>query len=176
MKYRIVELDNKYLKQITNFRNELLSCGSTMDGAGSLRKIADPKKWILDCKLYEKIETCPPLMPISKVYLYVDEDDKLVGMIQIRPDAENHPFLSVYGGHIGYCVLPSRRRQGIGTNMLKDILPICKNKFELDKIMISCVEGNIGSRKIILTNGGKFDSKVYYPAKNKNLEHYWISL
>ena len=82
----------------------------------------------------------------------------------------------LYGGHIGYSVRPSKRKQGIGTKMLKDFLPICVNDYHLKKVLITCHKDNEGSRRIILNNGGKYEKDIYYPADNTYLERYWISL
>ena len=43
---------------------------------------------------------------------------------KIRPVL--NAYLEKFGGHIGYCVAPSERRKGYATQMLHDILPLCK--------------------------------------------------
>ena len=175
-KYILKKPDLSYSEQIVNYRNEFLQCDSSMDGTGRLRSIDDPEKWILDNLLMEKEDTCPMGLSLAFQYIYVDEDDNLVGMIQLRPKAMSHPYLRQYGGHIGYSVLPSRRRQGIGKKMLKDFLPICKSEYNLDRVMISCLKDNEASRRIIVGNGGVFEKEVYYAPEEKELQRYWIEL
>ena len=84
-------------------------------------------------------------------------------------------YLEKYGGHIGYSVAPSERRKGYASQMLKLALPKCK-ELGIDKVLITCIEDNIGSRKTILANGGVYESSVYEPDEKINLERYWIDL
>ena len=108
------------------------------------------------------------------LFIYVREDDnKIVGMIQIRHCFNE--YLEKYGGHIGYSVAPSERLKGYGSIMLKLTLPYCK-KLGLSRVLITCVKGNIGSRKIILKNSGIYESTVYEPDKDVFFERYWIDL
>ena len=59
--------------------------------------------------------------------------------------------------------------------MLKAVLPYCK-ELGLDKILITCIDGNIGSEKTILNNGGVYESTVCEPDRNLNLKRFWITL
>lgn len=59
--------------------------------------------------------------------------------------------------------------------MLKAILPYCK-EIGLDKILISCIDNNIGSEKTILNNGGIYESTVYEQDRKRNLKRFWITL
>lgn len=59
--------------------------------------------------------------------------------------------------------------------MLKAVLPYCK-EIGLDKILITCIEGNTGSEKTILNNGGVYESSVYEQCENRKLKRFWISL
>lgn len=84
-------------------------------------------------------------------------------------------YLSEFGGHIGYSVKPSERRKGYATSMLNAILPYCR-EIGLDKILITCIDGNIGSEKTILNNGGIYESTVYEPCEKCSLKRFWIAL
>ena len=62
--------------------------------------------------------------------------------------------------------------------MLNAVLPYCK-EIGLEKILISCIDGNIGSEKAILNNGGVYESTVYEPRrkfrmKRHKLKRFWI--
>ena len=102
-----------------------------------------------------------------------EEDDKIVGMLQIRHYFND--YLEKYGGHIGYSVAPSERRKGYASQMLKTALPKCK-ELGIDKVLITCIDNNEGSRKTILSNGGVYESSVYEPNEKVYLERYWINL
>ena len=59
--------------------------------------------------------------------------------------------------------------------MLKMALLFCK-QLELDKVLITCKDNNIGSEKTILANGGVYESTVYEPDRNVDLKRFWITL
>lgn len=82
---------------------------------------------------------------------------------------------SKFGGLIGYSIKLDERRKGYAASMLKAILPYCK-EIGLDKILISCIDSNIGSEKTILNNGGVYESTVYEQDKKRNLKRFWITL
>ena len=46
----------------------------------------------------------------------------------------------------------------------------------IDKVMITCVDGNIGSEKTILANGGVYEYTIHEPNENKDLKRFWITL
>ncbi len=61
-----------------------------------------------------------------------------------------------------------------GTGPLRRMaLPFCK-EIGLTKILITCIDGNIGSEKTILANGGAYDATVYEPDNKIKLKRFWI--
>ena len=175
MSYRFDVVKPKYYDTIRDYRNEFLACDSSFDGCNQLNNYDDIEKWDLNCKLFENINTLPPGYSMSFLYVYL-RDDEVVGMVDIRPKAMEHFYLNQYGGHIGYSVKPSARNSGIGSRMLKDCLKLCKDIYQLDKVLITCRQDNIASKKIIIKNGGIFEEKVFCPPENCMIERYWISL
>ncbi|MBQ4166062.1 MAG: GNAT family N-acetyltransferase [Oscillospiraceae bacterium] len=170
----LVRPSSEYAAQITEYRQEFLDIGSAMDGTGSLRRIDDPEEYINVCRKYEEPTTVPShLVPATQFFFIRESDNKLVGMIQIRHYLND--FLEKFGGHIGYSVRPSERRKGYAKEMLKMALPCCK-EIGLEKVLITCIDGNIGSEKTILANGGIYESTVHEPNENENLKRFWIAL
>lgn len=100
-------------------------------------------------------------------------DNKVVGIINIRH--ELNEYLFNYGGNIGYSILPSERRKGYAYKQLLLGLEFCKS-LNIDKVLITCVDYNIGSRKTIEKAGGVLENIVFNPNKKTNERRYWIDL
>jgi predicted acetyltransferase len=64
------------------------------------------------------------------------------------------------GGHIGYDVRPSARRQGHATAMLRAVLPLAR-AMGIDPALLTCDIDNVGSRRVIEANGGVFENELY---------------
>lgn len=171
---KLIEPTTEYNRQIQAYRKEFLDCGDSMDGTSHLRRFEEPEKWIEYCRLSKDPENVSEGSVPATQYIFVrEEDDKIVGMLQIRHYF--NAYLEKYGGHIGYSVSPSERRKGYASQMLKLALPKCR-ELGMEKVLITCIEDNIGSRKTILANGGEYESTVYEPEVKVNLERYWIEL
>lgn len=100
------------------------------------------------------------------------EDNKLVGIINIRHKLNN--YLLNYGGHIGYSILPSERRKGYAYRQLLLGLNFCK-KLNIDKVLVTCKEYNIGSIKTIEKAGGILENTIFNESKGVNERRYWIN-
>lgn len=164
----------EYAEQILECKKEYLAADSSMDGCGPLRRTEDPMEYIQKCALEEDPKTCPaPLVPATQLVLIRKADDRVLGFLQIRH--EFNEYLSTFGGHIGYSVRPSERRRGYAKEMLRLALPYCR-EIGLDQVLITCMDGNIGSEKTILANGGVYESTVHEPLARVDLKRFWITL
>ena len=170
----LVEPCEEYAEQIAEYKQAFLDADSSMDGCGPLRRCEDSLTYIAECKKYTSPETLPEGWVISTQFFYVRKyDNRLVGMIQVRHYFND--WLSKFGGHIGYSVRPSERRLGYAKEMLRMALPFCRD-IGLDKVLITCIDGNIGSEKTILANGGVYESTVLEPNDNVELKRFWVTL
>ena len=86
---------------------------------------------------------------------WVDGDDYL-GRLSVRHELND--WLREFGGHIGYVVRPSARRQGNASTMLAAALPIARD-LGIDPVLITCDADNAGSRRVIESNGGVFEDQ-----------------
>ena len=164
----------EYASQIIEYRQEFLDAGDSMAGTGPLRRFENPEEYIKICAEYEDPTTVPShLVPATQFFFIRKSDNKLVGMIQIRHRFND--YLEKYAGHIGYSVRPSERRKGYAKEMLRMTLPFCR-EIGIDKVMITCIDGNIGSEKTILANGGVYEYTIHEPNENKDLKRFWITL
>ena len=171
---KLIEPTTEYSRQIRAYRKEFLDSGDSMDGTDGLRRIEDPEKWIERCKMFKDPDTVPDGLVPATQYIFVrEDDDKIVGMLQIRHCFND--FLEKFAGHIGYSVAPSERRKGYASQMLRLALPKCRD-LGIDRVLITCIDSNVGSRKTILSNGGVYESTVFEPDEKVYLERYWIDL
>lgn len=165
---------SEYASQIAEYRQEFLDAGDSMDGCGPLRRIEDPEEYIKICKDYEDPDRVPSHLVLATQFFFIRKcDNKLVGMLQVRHYFNE--YLEKYAGHIGYSVRPSERRKGYAKEMLKAALPFCR-EIGLAKVLISCIDGNVGSEKTILANGGVYESTVHEPNEDRDLKRFWIEL
>ena len=171
---KLIEPSMEYAQQILAYRKEFLDCGDSMDGTEGLRRYEDPKDWIERLDSLKDPSKIPPKMVPATQYMFVrEDDDKIVGMIDIRHYLNEH--LAQFGGHIGYSVAPSERRKGYASQMLRMVLPKCR-ELGIEKVLITCIKGNEGSKRTILKNGGVYESTVYESDEGIYLERYWIDL
>ena len=172
--YILIKPTDEYSTQIAEYRQEFLDAGDSMDGCGSLRVMENSFDFIKKCKDYESEDTLPEGRVIATQFLLIRIcDNRLVGMIQVRHYFND--YLEKYAGHIGYSIRPSERRKGYAKQMLKMTLPFCR-EIGLDKVLITCIDGNIGSEKTILANGGVYESTIHDPNENVELKRFWIKL
>ena len=83
-------------------------------------------------------------------------------------------FLRNEGGHIGYCIRPTERCKGYGTDMLKGALAFC-GLIGLHDIIISCDKENKASAGVIKNCGGVLDDEFYSETFHVVVQRYKIS-
>ena len=77
--------------------------------------------------------------------------DRYLGSIQLRHELS--PVLAELGGHIGYDVRPSARRQGVASTALRDVVRRA-GELGLTEVLVTCDENNVGSRRTAESAGG----------------------
>lgn len=99
--------------------------------------------------------------------------DVYVGRLDIRHRLNDN--LRLFGGHIGYDIRPSMRRRGYGTRALQLGL-IEARKLHIDRVLVTCSEHNIASRKIIEANGGVLEDLIPTRFRPELTCRYWIDV
>lgn len=113
----------------------------------------------------------PGWVPSTEYWLI--EGNKFIGRMGLRHEL-NDSLLKV-GGHIGYEIRPSKRRQGYGKEILR--LGLAKAQARgLHHVLVTCDEDNIGSKKIIEANGGVLENALVLPDSPVRKLRYWIDL
>ncbi len=93
---------------------------------------------------------------VPSTLLWWVERDRWLGRLSLRHRLT--PFLRDIGGHIGYFVPPSARRQGHATAMLGAALPWARD-LGIDPVLITCDHDHVASRRVIESNGGVLDDR-----------------
>jgi predicted acetyltransferase len=107
----------------------------------------------------------PHHVPQTVFWLYMDSYP--VGFGKLRHYLNED--LRKSGGHIGYTIRPSERGKGYGTVMLAELLKSAED-LGIKDVMLTCVESNIASRRVIELNNGVLEEN------ESGKCNYWIHL
>ncbi len=108
---------------------------------------------------------------VPATMFWLIDKGELIGRVQIRHKLTE--FLLREGGHIGYYIRPSKRKMGYGTRIFQLALMETK-KIGLSKVLVTCDDNNIASRKIIETNGGVLENIIEIENGKPRKRRYWI--
>jgi len=108
----------------------------------------------------------------ESIFWLIDRHE-FIGRVSVRHELNEN--LSKIGGHVGYEIRPSKRRKGYGKRILELGLKEAK-KLDLKKVLVTCDSYNLGSKKIIESNGGVFENELFIDDSNVGKLRYWIDL
>jgi predicted acetyltransferase len=95
------------------------------------------------------------------------DEAEMVGFLAIRHRLND--FLLRKGGHIGYSVRPSRRREGHASRALGLALPQAR-RLGIDRALVTCDDDNVGSLRTIESQGAVLENI------EEGNRRYWIDL
>jgi predicted acetyltransferase len=110
-------------------------------------------------------ETPRPERHVPCTTLWWVEGDDYLGRLAIRHRLND--FLLDVGGHIGYDVRPTRRREGHATGMLRQALPWART-LGIDPALVTCDDDNVGSIRVIEAAGGTLEDV------RRDKRRYWV--
>ena len=155
----IDELDNEYKFEGTNNLKMALISGYEV--------------WLLQNEKDKTIEEKYPDWSNATNYIMIDENNHVYGCCTLRHTIKGN--LINIGGNIGYAIRPSERKKGYGKKQLQLILEKAK-EHNLKKVLITCKENNIASKKTIESFNPTADTKVPSQFPNIMELRYWIEL
>jgi predicted acetyltransferase len=163
------ELKVSFLAAMAEFAEE----GRTGDGSGIGRDLENwTGRWESDegfaayvaARVVERERVDDPDWVLNTNLWWVDGKE-YIGRMSIRHELND--WLREVGGHIGYDVRRSRRREGHATAMLAAALPIARS-LGIERALLTCDADNVASRLVIERNGGVFEDQ-----RGEKLR-YWV--
>ena len=171
MHIQLIKPNEQYKNKILDYKAEFVANNEVLHGSAGLDKIDNFEEWYrLILQNSSEHTVMQDLVPAS-TFIAVDENDEIVGMIDIRHRLND--FLFKQGGHIGYSVRKSQRRKGYATKMLSMALDVCKS-LGIEKCLITCDKTNIASARTIMKSGGILENEII--DGEEIISRYWISL
>jgi predicted acetyltransferase len=132
---------------------------------------ADFDALLARCEADARGEALPEGFVPHTTYWLVSDGRDIVGASNLRHRL--NPKLLREGGHIGYGIRPSARRKGYGMEILRQSLRRAAEK-GIARALVTCGKGNLGSARIIVANGGVFESEEFDAERNEVVQRYWI--
>jgi len=97
-------------------------------------------------------------VPRLPSHIFWLDDGEFCGVINLRFVAGSDLLPDYVSGHIGYAVVPWKKRRGYATCALALMLPVAR-EVGLSRVEITCDEDNEPSRRVIEKNGGMLTGK-----------------
>lgn len=149
-----------------------------IDGAGLDRGLSPDREacaaFVEKAELYGRRGAELPEGHVPCDWFWITDDGEVVGFIAFR--RELNDWLRRVGGHIGYSVRPSRRRQGVVRAALNLVLDRARAD-GYERVMLTCDDDNPGSYRTIEGAGGVLqDVSEAEDAGHPLLRRYWIAL
>jgi predicted acetyltransferase len=162
----------EYKEKLMDYKREFIENGDNMAGTAGLKNAETFEEWYSAFLDNSKEQTVRQGLVPATTYMAVSADDeRLIGMIEIRHRLNE--YLVNRGGHIGYSIRKSERKQGYATEMLALALNECV-KLNIRKVLITCDKNNVASAKTMINNGAKLENEI--PEGNRITQRYWITL
>ena len=154
-----------FLQGLREFKRE-----GAMQQYSVTRLSADFDTFVYRLTLERNSHILPP-NTVPQMNFWLIDDDTYIGSLRISLALND--FLRRIGGHIGYQIRPSRRCRGYGRELLH--LGLFKaRELGLERVLVTCDEDNIGSKKVIEYNGGQFEDAVSVEGSRARKLRYWI--
>lgn len=166
------EYESKAIAYIDEFHEH----GAHINGTGALDSYIGKdgyQSWLCKIRNEADIANVSGGMSPGYTYFYVDGDDEIVGMINIRIN-KNSEFVRNEIGNIGYSIRPTMWGRGLATQMLKGALEFLNPL--ANEITLVCASDNAASERVIQKCGGVLEAEFYSDTFGEQLKRYVIML
>ncbi|MCR5399027.1 MAG: GNAT family N-acetyltransferase [Lachnospiraceae bacterium] len=156
----------EYGSEALAFKQEFIDNGeSTINGSELLDQMDSYDEWLKSVTDNISSDTVNPSWVVTDTYFAFDDDDRIVGIIDLRHELND--FLKDFGNS-GYSVRPSERRKGYATQMLGLIIRRAA-EIGMDRLHLSVERSNELSAKTILKNGGKYERSFTFEGEEADV-------
>lgn len=126
------------------------ACEHVISGSELLDQTEDYAQWVQDVAANTSPETVNPAWVVTDTFFAVDENDSIVGIIDLRHTLND--FLQDFG-NVGYSVKPSERRKGYATEMFRQVREVARQA-GMQELHMAVHRDNEPSVKTIVNAGG----------------------
>jgi predicted acetyltransferase len=169
MKLQLVHPDERYRASFLRGLRELQAEGLPWWVGGDLDGIEHDFGAFVARRLADATRSAS----IRKTHLWAVSEDQFVGRISIWHELDD--ALRLEGGHIGYDTVPSFRRRGVATEMLRQALPVAR-ALGLNEVLLTCDDTNAPSIRVIERSGGTLLEKRALDPTRPLKRYYGITL
>lgn len=163
--------NESYEEQAREYIEEHYTYNSRIHGVGGLnRYIDDYHGWLEKLEADRNMLPNDERVPADTYYLVRESDNRIVGMLNLRRVLNEH--LIRYGGHIGYGIRPTERRQGYNLVNLYLGLLRCQ-ELGLEEVILDCNDDNVGSYRTMERLGGIM-TNTYYDEEDQCLVRRYV--
>lgn len=150
--FKLVKPSIEYKEKCMDYINEFYDYNSNINGVGKL-------DYYLKNSTFEDWLKYINSLTNRSEYFLIDDENNIIGMVNIRHTLDKD--YQIVGGHIGYSIRPTKRRNGYNKINLYLALEKVK-KLGISEALITCDDTNIASFKSIEALGGILIEKIIY--------------
>ena len=156
----------EYEAKAKAFKQEFFDNGeTTINGSELLDRMDSYDEWLQSVTDNTSPETVNPSWVVTDTYFAFDDDDRIVGIIDLRHELND--CLKDFGNS-GYSVRPSDRRKGHATRMLGLIVQRA-GEIGMKHLHLSVERSNEPSVKTITKNGGKYERSFTFEGEEADV-------